>query len=224
MFGINDEHFNRWDDRLRPTEKTEPTLLPAGESTSVDLVMLFNQKDGFFATASGKYWISGRVYSHGDIVAAPVAIEVREPSGTDRPVWEWLNDHKEVYGRLVQVPWSSETKLSDEFVRECDRICTETTSAYAEYLAYFLSRWYREGPGKDAPQSAEESRRFAEIAKAKASSEKVRAEAEKLLSPHPPGAALGDDKSERERCRRECAKKTTTLIDYNACVESCPPP
>ncbi|MEK6674391.1 MAG: hypothetical protein AABZ47_01905 [Planctomycetota bacterium] len=108
--------------------------------------------------------------------APPVQIEIREPPRAERAVWEWLNEHKDEYGRLVQVPW--EAKLSEEFVQECDRICTQTNSLYGEYLALFLSRWYREGPNKDAQQSA----RFAEIAKAKATSEKVRTEAEKLLS------------------------------------------
>ncbi|MEK6674437.1 MAG: hypothetical protein AABZ47_02145 [Planctomycetota bacterium] len=179
-FGDDEERLNEWSDNLRVREKMEPKLLPPGESITVDLVMLYNRKDGFFAVTPGKYWIQGRVViapsPYVEILTAPIAIEVREPPRAERAVWQWLSANKDEYGRLVQVPW--EAKLSEEFVQECDRICTQTTSLYDEYLAYFLSRWYREGPNKDAAKS----QRFAEIAKAKATSEKVRTEAEKLLS------------------------------------------
>ncbi|MEK6674439.1 MAG: hypothetical protein AABZ47_02155 [Planctomycetota bacterium] len=177
--GQGEAQPKRWSDELRELIEASHKFLPPGEIISVDLVMLYNRENGFFATTPGKYWIQGRIViapsPYVEILTTPISIEVREPPRAERVVWQWLNEHKDVYGRLVQVPW--EAKLSEEFVQECDRICTETTSAYGEYLALFLSRWYREGPNKDAAKS----QRFAEIAKAKASSEKVRTEAEKLL-------------------------------------------
>ncbi len=171
-------HFERWSDRLRPRERTEPSILLAGERIEIDLVLLFSLRGGFFATESGKYLVRVRIVAHdlGEILSAPIAIEVREPSPSDRTAWQWLDAHKEEYGRLVQIPWEAE--LSDEFAREAGRLAETSRSVYAEYLALFLGRWYDEGKGKDAEQAA----RFAEIAKAKASSEKVRSEAEKLLA------------------------------------------
>ncbi|MEK6674388.1 MAG: hypothetical protein AABZ47_01890 [Planctomycetota bacterium] len=180
MFGADEENLEHWSDYLRPLGKTGPRTLAPDESLSFDLVMLYNRKDGFFATTPGKYWIQGRVViapsPYVEILTTPIAIEVREPPRAERAVWQWLSANKDEYGRLVQVPW--EAKLSEEFVQECNRICTETTSSYGEYLALFLSRWYCEGPNKDAAKS----QRFAEIAKVKATSEKVRTEADKLLS------------------------------------------
>ena len=185
--GPDEEHLVAWSDGFRKLAKTAPRLLPPGESITVDLVMLFNSQDGFFTTTPGKYWISGRVVvvakPYVEIVSTPVEIEVREPSPSDKAAWEWLNAHKEDYGRLVQVPWRG--KLSEEFLRECNRTCDTSPSGYVEYLALFLSRSYREGPKKDAAQAA----RFAEIARAKASSEKTRSEAEKLLPQRQPKAA-----------------------------------
>jgi hypothetical protein len=176
LLGANEEHLKRWDDLLRPAIRTEPRLVPPGGSITVDLVMLFNSKDGFFATEPGRYWIRGRIFANGEVLGPSVAIEVRAPSPSDQATWEWLNAHKEEYGRLVQIPW--EAKLSEEFLQESARLCDTSPSAYVEYLALFLSRSYREGPKKDAAQAA----RFADIAKARASSEKIRAEAEKLVS------------------------------------------
>jgi hypothetical protein len=189
--GGDEEHLKEWSDELRPRNKMEPKLLPPGESIAVDLVMLFNRKNGFFTESPGTYWISGRVATPGnrvEVFAPPVEIEVREPSPSDRSAWEWLDAHKEEYGRLVQVPW--EAKPSEEFLEESAQLCDTSSSGYVEYLALFLSRSYREGPKKDAAQAA----RFAEIAKARASSEKIRAEAEKMVRadqprPSPSGVA-----------------------------------
>ena len=186
-FGADKEHLMRWDDWLRPTRRTGARLIQPQESITVDLVMLFSAKDGFFATEPGKYWIQGRAYSNGDILGPPVPIEIRELSPADKPMWEWLNAHKEEYGRLVQIPW--EAKLSDEFLKGCDDACTKTPSVYTEYIALFLSRWYQEGPGKERENAKEQPARYAEIAKARATSDKIRTEAEKVLAraqPEPP--------------------------------------
>lgn len=175
-FGAEEERLNEWSDGLRPVKKMGPKLLPPGESIAIDLVMLFSREDGFFADKPGTYWIQGRIVAHdiGQVLSPPVKIEVHEPSVSDRSVWQWLDAHKEEYGRLVQVPW--EAKSSDEFLQESARLCDTSRSTYVEYLALFLSRSYREGAKKDAAKAV----RFAEIAKARASSEKSRAEADKL--------------------------------------------
>jgi hypothetical protein len=180
-FGADEKQLKRWDDRLRPSRKTEPVVVAPGKSVAVDLVMLFNSRDGFFAKTPGKYWISGRIVTTDrlEVLAPPVEIEVREPAPSDQATWDWLNAHREEYGRLVQVPW--EATLSDEFVKECDRLCSTSPSTYVEYLALFLSRSYREGPKKDTAEAA----RFAEIAKARGSSEKIRTEADKILAAKP---------------------------------------
>jgi hypothetical protein len=182
LFGPDPERLKRWSDRLRDARRTNPRSLAPGESVTVDLVMLFNAEDGFFATEPGRYWIQGRIVAHdiGEVLSPPVPIEIREPSPSDRATWGWLNAHKEEYGRLVQIPW--EAKPSDEFLQESARLCDTSPSAYVEYLALFLSRSYREGPKKDAVQAA----RFAEIAKGRATSEKIRAEADKILAAKPP--------------------------------------
>jgi hypothetical protein len=178
-FGADEEHFKEWSDRLRPLVETGPRTLAPGESVTVDLVMLFNSRDGFFATEPGRYRVQGRIYVHdiGEILSPPVEIEVREPTPADRPTWEWLNTNKEEYGRMVQIPW--EAKLSNEFVRGCGRRCESSQSTYAVFLARFLSQSYKYGPKKNF----KEARRFAEIAKARASSDKTRGEPEKAIEP-----------------------------------------
>jgi hypothetical protein len=139
--------------------------------------MLFNARDGFFTTHPGTYWLQGRISANGigDVLSPEVAIEVREPARAERSTWEWLDAHKEEYGRLVQVPW--EAKLSDEFIAGCRSLCDTSDSVYVQYLALFLSRWYGEGPGKDHAEAA----RYAEIAQARASSEMMRNLASKAL-------------------------------------------
>jgi hypothetical protein len=142
--------------------------------------MLFNRKTGFFATEPGTYWISARVVivsdPSGEIFAPPVSIEIRDPVARDRATWTWLQEHKEEYGRLVQVPWEAE--LSDEFVAECRQRCDEVNSTYSEYLAHFLSRWYRDGAGRNV----QEADRLAAIALERASSGRVRLLAQKALA------------------------------------------
>lgn len=183
LLGTDAEHMEHWSDLLRPLYRTSPRRLAPRERVEIDLVMLFNSEDGFFATKSGKYWIQGRAVTtlkeqeYTEFLSEPIEIEVREPTPTERGTWMWLDGHKEEYGRLVQIPW--EVKPSESFLAECDRLCRETSTPYVEYLAYFLSRSYREGPNKNAEQST----RYAEIAKTKATSEKIRTEAEKLLPP-----------------------------------------
>jgi len=141
--------------------------------------MLYNRKAGFWADAPGTYWISGRAVvvanPYVEILSEPVKIEVREPLEKDRSTWEWLDAHKDEYGRLVQIPWMAE--LPEEFVQACAQKAETSESTYEGYVALSLSRWYRDGTGKDAQQAA----RFARIAKRSASSDRVRAEAEKLL-------------------------------------------
>jgi hypothetical protein len=92
---------------------------------------------------------------------------------------------------LVQVPW--EAKPSEEFVREAARMCETSQAIHVEYLALFLSRWYDEGAGKDRERTAH----FAEIAKTRASSDRVRMEAGKVLSrKQPPPAPQAIPKKE----------------------------
>lgn len=183
QFGRDELHLKHWSDGLRKVRKTAPKVLAPGETIMIDLVMLFSREDGFFAREPGKYWVQGRIVidanSYIEILSPPVPIEVRAPSTKDQRTWRWLDARKEEYGRLVQIPW--EAKLSDEFLADCARTCDTSQSPYVEYLALFLSRWYREGPQKDAQQSA----RFAEIAKARASSEKIRSEALKAATKEP---------------------------------------
>jgi len=178
LFGADELHVEHWSDGLRKVSKMGPKLIAPGESVTIDLVMLFSREDGFFVKVPGTYWIQGRAViassPYVEVLSPPVAIEVREPSRVDRSAWQWLDAHKEEYGRLVQTPW--EAKMSDEFLEECDRLCSASQSKYVEYLALFLSRSYREGPKKDAAEAG----RFADIAKTKASSEKIRSEADKL--------------------------------------------
>ena len=179
--GTNRNDLRRWDARLGVDRRTEPSRLAAGEGGTIELVMLYSSRDGFFAIQPGTYWIQGRIVADtGEVLSDPVPIEVREPSPEDKAAWEWINAHKEEYGRLVQVPW--EAKLSEEFRTGAEELCEKTPTVYTEYVAYFLSRWYREGPGKERPDALQQSDRFAEIARAKATSDKLRAEAEKVLS------------------------------------------
>lgn len=177
--GRDTDHMKRWDDGLRPVSRRVPKTLQPGESVSVVLVMLYNRKAGFWADAPGTYWISGRAVvvanPYVEILSEPVKIEVREPLEKDRSTWEWLDAHKDEYGRLVQIPWMAE--LPEEFVQACAQKAETSESTYEGYVALSLSRWYRDGTGKDAQQAA----RFARIAKRSASSDRVRAEAEKLL-------------------------------------------
>lgn len=177
QLGVDEEHFKGWSDRLRIVHRTSPRSLAAGTSITVDLVLLFNAESGLFADEPGRYWIRGRIWVHdiGEILSVPVAIDVRDPTGADRSHWQWLSDHVQEYGRVVQVPW--EAKPSEEFLDGANRIC-ESTSIYAEYLALFLSRSFHEGPNKDAARSVS----YAEIAKAKASSERVRELASRISS------------------------------------------
>lgn len=185
--GTDENQMKRWSGELRPAERVQPRILRPGESVTVEMVMLFNRRNGFFAESTGTFWIAGRAVIRAkpyiEVLTTPIKIEVREPPRADRATWAWLDAKKEEYGRLIQIPWMA--KLSEEFVRECANTCDTSHSTYAEYLALSLSRWYREGPRKDVQQAT----RFAEIAKERASSERILAEAEKLL-PHskPKGA------------------------------------
>ncbi|MEK6674390.1 MAG: hypothetical protein AABZ47_01900 [Planctomycetota bacterium] len=56
-FGPDIAHMVGWSDGLRKVRKTGPKLLPQGESITMDLVILFNRQEGFFAATQGKYWI-----------------------------------------------------------------------------------------------------------------------------------------------------------------------
>ena len=93
LLGANQEQLKRWDSRLGVAIRTEDFTLPSGESLNIDLVMLFNSRDGFFVTTPGKYWIAARtvVIAQGEYITPPVQIEVREPPRAERVVWEWLN-------------------------------------------------------------------------------------------------------------------------------------
>jgi len=179
-FGSTADRMTRWADDLRDLVDFAPMAIEPHQKVNVDLIMLFNGENGFFATSPGRYYISGRVVIDAnpyiEVLSEPIEIEVLQPSTVaDRVNWQWLDMHKEEYGRMVQVPWEAE--LSDEFLQEARRRCETAQSKYSEYLGLFLSRAYREGPKKDAELSAH----FAEIAKARATSERIRSEAEKIL-------------------------------------------
>lgn len=170
----------RWGHGFGIVKKTSPKLLPPERSMTIDMIMLFNREDGFFATTPGKYWMAGRVVidtnPYLEVFSDPFEIEVRAPSAMiDSRNWDWLSTNKGEYGRMVQVPWVA--KLSDEFLREAGRRCEASQSIYNEYLGLFLSRCYREGPKKDAELAS----RFAQIALERATTDKIRSEAEKLL-------------------------------------------
>lgn len=176
---------DNWTDDFRPLIRIEPATveLDPGEEATVELVVLYRSEAGFAFGQPGKYWITARVVvSPGgesqrsdDIAAEPVAITVRQPAGRDFVAWEWLKSNQQEYGCLIQIPWSAE--LSEQFVGACRAHLDASDSVYAEYLALSLSRWYGEGRGKDPVQAT----KFAEIARAKASSDTVRTLASKLL-------------------------------------------
>lgn len=179
--GSTPDQMNRWGDDFRDRLSTVPRTIQPREKIEVDLVMLYNNRqEGFFATSPGRYYIAGRIVIVGnpfvEIVSDSIAIDILSPStAEDRTNWQWLDAHKEEYGRMVQLPWGAE--LSDDFLREAARRCEASQSVYSEYLGLFLSRAYREGPKKDAELAS----RFAQIAMERATSDKIRSEAEKLL-------------------------------------------
>lgn len=192
--GSTPDQMERWGDDLRDRLATVPRTIQPREKIEVDLIMLYNNRQkGFFAASPGRYYIAGRIVvvanPYVEIISSPVAIDIVQPSSdVDRTNWQWLDANKEEYGRMVQVPWSAD--LSDSFLREAGRRCETSQSIYSEYLGLFLSRAYREGPKKDADLSS----RFAQIAKERATSDKLRSEAEKLLrsprvEPHAPASA-----------------------------------
>lgn len=164
--------------RIRATHQIE-----SDEEAESELVMLYSRTSGLAFQEPGRYWISAAVVvssgdgdSPPDFVAAtePASITVLDPQGEDQTAWKWLLEHKDEYGRLIQVPWS--TELSEEFVDGCRELCAASDSVYVEYLALFLSRWYLEGAGNDLVEAA----KYAEIAKTRASSDKLRALAERV--------------------------------------------
>lgn len=167
--GTDPSNPHQWTDQYRALAKTSPRTLAPGKRVSTDLVMLFARKRGFFANTAGTYWIRCRAVISGDpyveILSDAVKIELREPSTADRPTWEWLDAHKDEYGHLVQAP--SYGKLSNSFLEQYGQLCRESDSTYVEYMALSLSRWYREGPGKDRAKAAE----FAAIARKRASTD-----------------------------------------------------
>jgi len=170
-FAHGEKHTRSWRDDLRPRKEQSPMLVRPGESVAVELVMLFNSREGLFADKPGTYWIRGRAVIVADpyieVFSDPVKIEVVEPPKDQQATWKWLEAHKQEYGRLIQVPW--EAKLPDSFVEQCAQICDDPQSVYVEYLALSLSRWYREGAGKDRAEAA----RYARIAELRASSDMV---------------------------------------------------
>jgi|GEM_PF-2065725 len=178
-FGTESGQLLSWSDGLRKIGKRAPKVIPPGASVMTELVMLFNRRSGFFTEDPGTYRISGRVVivasPYIEILTTPITIEVRQPPRTERRTWLWLDAQREHYGRLIQVPWMA--KLPDEFVTNCREFCATSDSVYVEYLALGLSRWYAEGPGRNRTEAA----RFAEIARTRASSERVRSLASKAL-------------------------------------------
>jgi ketosteroid isomerase-like protein len=173
---------------------------------TLELVVLYRRTEGFAFKEPGQHWVSAKIVAvnpaggnprNYDIAAEPVAITVREPAGRERATWEWLQIHKDEYGRLVQVPWEAE--LSEEFVNGCHELCDTSDSVYVEYLALFLSRWYGEGQGKNPAEAA----KFAEIARARASSEMVRDLASKTLVRATEAVAAAKRQSEAAQAREE---------------------